>query len=50
MLDKVRIIKLCPRCGNDKFGSNGWRGLSILLKCTSCGLLFLDDNLDVMDQ
>ena len=50
MLDKIQIIKSCPRCGNDKFGTNGWRGLSILLRCTSCGLLSLDDNLEIKDQ
>ena len=50
MLDKIQTIKLCPRCGYDKLGYNGWRGLSILLKCASCGLLFVDDYLGVMDQ
>jgi len=45
MLDKIQTIKSCSRCGNDKLGYNGWRGLSIILKCTSCGLLSLDDNL-----
>jgi transposase-like protein len=50
MLDKIQTIKSCPRCGSDKLGSNGWRGLSIRLKCASCGLLFVDDNWGVMDQ
>jgi len=45
MLDKIQTVNSCSRCGNDKLGYNGWRGLSIILKCTSCGLLSLDDNL-----
>jgi transposase-like protein len=44
MLDTIQTIKSCPRCGSEKLDPNGWRGLSIRLKCASCGLLFVEDN------